>query len=179
MARNHPADTLRNNDVVITPKWRQFDVITAKCRFGDITTLSLRHVFGGHMETDQTATYGAPYTANKTVCNTILKTTSELLRVCTYDRIYIYLRMTMDPFRIIQNLCLIYTGFKLYYHLVLMSSLKQLYWHTLENFFSKTPPEHSNSLSSCWTTLRSRQHPDCKSLVCFWWSQYCKQLPTE
>ena len=33
-----PADTLRNNDVVIRSKWRRFDVIT---------TLLLRHVFDG------------------------------------------------------------------------------------------------------------------------------------
>ena len=43
-----PADTLRNNDVVITSKRRHFDVITSKWhRFDVITTLSLRHVFSG------------------------------------------------------------------------------------------------------------------------------------
>ena len=42
-----PADTPRNNDVVITPKRRHFDVITSKWRrFDVITTLLLRHVFG-------------------------------------------------------------------------------------------------------------------------------------
>ena len=43
-----PADTLHNNDVVITPKRRHFDVITSKWRRFDVkTTLLLRHVFGG------------------------------------------------------------------------------------------------------------------------------------
>ena len=43
-----PADTLRNNDVVITSKRRHFDVITSKWRRLDvITTLLLRHVFSG------------------------------------------------------------------------------------------------------------------------------------
>ena len=42
-----PADTLRNNDVVITSKRRYyFDVITSQWRRSDvITTLLLRHVF--------------------------------------------------------------------------------------------------------------------------------------
>ena len=41
-----PADTSRNNDVVITSKLRHFDVITSKWRrFDVITTLLLRHVF--------------------------------------------------------------------------------------------------------------------------------------
>ena len=45
----YPADTLRNNDVVITPE-RHFDVITSKWRrFEPITTLLLRHVFGGKL----------------------------------------------------------------------------------------------------------------------------------
>ena len=43
-----PANTLRNNDVVITSKRRHFDVITSKWRcFDVITTSLLRHVFGG------------------------------------------------------------------------------------------------------------------------------------
>ena len=43
-----PADTLRNNDVVITSKRRHFDVITSKWRcFDVITTSLLRHVFRG------------------------------------------------------------------------------------------------------------------------------------
>ena len=43
-----PANTLRNNDVVITSKRRHFDVITSKWRrFDVITTLLIRHVFGG------------------------------------------------------------------------------------------------------------------------------------
>ena len=43
-----PANTLRNNDVVITSKQRHFDVITSKWRrFDVITTLLLRHVFRG------------------------------------------------------------------------------------------------------------------------------------
>ena len=42
------ADTLHNNDVVITSKRRHFDVITSKWRrFDIITTASLCHVFGG------------------------------------------------------------------------------------------------------------------------------------
>ena len=58
--RSTPADTLRNNDVVITSKRRHFDVITSKWRrfdvititskwrrFDVITTLLLRHVFSG------------------------------------------------------------------------------------------------------------------------------------
>ena len=36
ITHSNPADTLRNNDVVITSKWRHFDVIT---------TLLLRDVF--------------------------------------------------------------------------------------------------------------------------------------
>ena len=44
--RSVSGDTVRNNDVVITPKRRHFDVITSKWRrFDVITTLSLRHVF--------------------------------------------------------------------------------------------------------------------------------------
>ena len=44
-----PANTLRNNDVVITSKRRHFDVITSKWRrFDVITTLLLRHVFSGN-----------------------------------------------------------------------------------------------------------------------------------
>ena len=47
---NYPADTLCNNDVVITSKRRHFDVITSKWRrFDVITTLSLRHVFTGYI----------------------------------------------------------------------------------------------------------------------------------
>ena len=43
-----PADSLRNNDVVITSKRGHFDVITSKwCRFDVTTTLLLRHVFSG------------------------------------------------------------------------------------------------------------------------------------
>ena len=45
--RHHPADTLRNNDVVITSKRRHFDVITSKWRCDVITTLLLRQMFGG------------------------------------------------------------------------------------------------------------------------------------
>ena len=42
-----PADTFRNNDVVIKSKPHHFDVITSKWRrFDVITTLLLRHVFG-------------------------------------------------------------------------------------------------------------------------------------
>ena len=48
-ARPHPADTLRNNDVVITSK-RHFDVIKSKWHgFDLITMLSLRHVFRGQV----------------------------------------------------------------------------------------------------------------------------------
>ena len=43
-----PADTLRNNNVVITSKRRHFDVTMSKWhRFNVITTLLLRQVFGG------------------------------------------------------------------------------------------------------------------------------------
>ena len=43
-----PANTLRNNDVVITSKRRHFDVITSKWRrFGVIATLLLRQAFVG------------------------------------------------------------------------------------------------------------------------------------
>ena len=43
-----PADTLRNDSVVIMSKPRHFDVITSKWRRVDvITTLLLRHVFSG------------------------------------------------------------------------------------------------------------------------------------
>ena len=46
----YPADTLRNNDVVITSKRRHFDVITSQWRcFDIITTLLLRHVFRGYV----------------------------------------------------------------------------------------------------------------------------------
>ena len=46
--RYDPANTLRNNDVVITSKRRHFDVITSKWRrFDVVTTLLLRHVFRG------------------------------------------------------------------------------------------------------------------------------------
>ena len=45
---DNPADTLRNNGVVITSKRRHFAVITSKWRrFDVITTLSLRHVLDG------------------------------------------------------------------------------------------------------------------------------------
>ena len=45
-----PADTLRNNDVVITSKRCHFDVMTSKRRrFHVITTLLLRHVFSGFL----------------------------------------------------------------------------------------------------------------------------------
>ena len=40
----YPADTLRNNDVVITSNQRHFDVITSKWRFDVITTLLLCHM---------------------------------------------------------------------------------------------------------------------------------------
>ena len=51
-SRNTPEDTLRNNDVVITPKRHNFDVITSKLRRSDIiTTLLIRHVFSGTLET--------------------------------------------------------------------------------------------------------------------------------
>ena len=47
---SNPADTLRNNDVAIASKRRNFDVITSKWRrFDVITTLSLRHVFSGNV----------------------------------------------------------------------------------------------------------------------------------
>ena len=47
---NNPADTLRNNDVVITSKRRHFDVITSKWRRFDVmTTLLSRHVFRGKL----------------------------------------------------------------------------------------------------------------------------------
>ena len=43
-----PANTLRNNDGVITSRRRHLDVITSKWRrFDVITTLLLRHVFRG------------------------------------------------------------------------------------------------------------------------------------
>ena len=43
------ADTLRNNDIVITPKRCHFDVIISKWRRFDVkTTLSFRQVFGGY-----------------------------------------------------------------------------------------------------------------------------------
>ena len=46
-----PADTLRNNDVIITSKRRHFDVITSKLRrFHVITMLLLRHKFGGILQ---------------------------------------------------------------------------------------------------------------------------------
>ena len=46
-----PANTLRNNDVVITSKRRHFDVITSKWRrFDVITTLLLRYVFRGCLQ---------------------------------------------------------------------------------------------------------------------------------
>ena len=47
--RHYPADTLRNN---ITSKWRHFDVTTEN-DFDVITTLLLRHVFGGHSSVKQ------------------------------------------------------------------------------------------------------------------------------
>ena len=48
LAQPTPADTSRNNDVVITSKRRHFDVITSKWRrFDVITTLLLSHVFSG------------------------------------------------------------------------------------------------------------------------------------
>ena len=47
-----PADTLRNNDVVITSKRRHFDVITSKWhRFDVMTTLLLSNVFRGLFQT--------------------------------------------------------------------------------------------------------------------------------
>ena len=50
-----PANTLRNNNVVITSKRRHFDVITSKWRrFDVITTLVLRHVFRGQWRMSQT-----------------------------------------------------------------------------------------------------------------------------
>ena len=46
---NNPADTLRNNDVVITSKRCHFDVIASKWRRFDVMpTLLLRHVFSGN-----------------------------------------------------------------------------------------------------------------------------------
>ena len=51
----HPANTFRNNGVVITPKRRHFDVITSKWRrFDVITTLLLRHVFSGQWRMSHT-----------------------------------------------------------------------------------------------------------------------------
>ena len=48
----NPANTLRNNDVVITSRRRHFDVITSKWRrFDVVTTLLLRHVFRGNLPT--------------------------------------------------------------------------------------------------------------------------------
>ena len=45
----NPANTLRNNNVVITSKRRHFDVTTSKWRRFDVTTtLLLRHVFRGN-----------------------------------------------------------------------------------------------------------------------------------
>ena len=47
---HNPADTLRNNDVVITSKRRHFDAVTSKWRrFDVITTLLLLHVFDGKL----------------------------------------------------------------------------------------------------------------------------------
>ena len=44
----YPANTSRDNDVVITSQRRHFDVITSKWRrFDVITTSLLRHVFSG------------------------------------------------------------------------------------------------------------------------------------
>ena len=46
-----PANTFRNNNVVITSRRRHFDVITSKWRrFDVITTLLLRHVFSGVLQ---------------------------------------------------------------------------------------------------------------------------------
>ena len=53
------ANTLLNNDVVITPKRRHFDVFTSKWRrFDIITTLLLRHVFRGKLP------YAESYSSN-------------------------------------------------------------------------------------------------------------------
>ena len=47
----NPADTLRNNDVVITSRRRHFDVIASKWRrYYVITTLLLRHVVSGKIQ---------------------------------------------------------------------------------------------------------------------------------
>ena len=44
---NIPADTLRNNDIVISSNRRHFDLLTSKWRrFDVLTTLWLHHVFG-------------------------------------------------------------------------------------------------------------------------------------
>ena len=51
----NPANTSRDNDVVITSQRRHFDVITSKWRrFDVITTLLLRHVFSGKSQITST-----------------------------------------------------------------------------------------------------------------------------
>ena len=48
-SNNYPADTLRNNDVIMTSKWRYFDVIASRWRrFDVITPLLVSHVFSGY-----------------------------------------------------------------------------------------------------------------------------------
>ena len=60
---SNPADTWRNNDVVITSKRRHFVVITSKWRrFDFITTLLLRHVFSGKKQSDETKSHWADLT---------------------------------------------------------------------------------------------------------------------
>ena len=74
---NFPANTLRNNDVVIASKQRHFDVITSKWRrFDVITTLLLRHVFRGLWRNTVPADHGlAPLDA--AWCKSIFKAADD------------------------------------------------------------------------------------------------------
>ena len=67
LCRGHPADTLRDNDVVITSKLRHIDVITSKWgRFNVTMTLLLRHVVRGQFypKKTQQAPYSSPVRPN-------------------------------------------------------------------------------------------------------------------
>ena len=89
-----PADTLRNNDVVIMPKntsfvskWRRFDVITSKShRFDVITTLLLRHVFsvmvwGEYMHQRTVSSSGVVNGVSSIRCQAITSANSDSLSI--------------------------------------------------------------------------------------------------
>ena len=76
----NPADTLLNNDVVITSERRHFDIITSKWRrFDVITSLLLHHVFRGNVYVRFT---GYHIQTQISIWNTDSDSLSHRLRAC-------------------------------------------------------------------------------------------------